>query len=397
MAGKKWNWQQPDWPAFSYDFAALENLEREFVYQAGVYLGISKSLRKDDLDGLRIELLSNEAAETSAIEGEILRLESIQLSLKREFGLVGRYTRFLGLDPGNSETGIARLMIQLHEDFQTLLTKEELFRWHEFLMAGNPHLDTIGAYRTHADDMIIATLRNSGPDRVHFVAPSSTDVPGEMEQFINWFNKTSPAGDTPLPPLTRAGIAHLYFISIHPFEDGNGRIGRALAEKAIYQNLGVSLPLSLSTIINQKRNLYYDQIANHNRTNEITGWLRYFAETAIAAKLLSLQRTELVVNKYKFFRAYRDLLNHRQKKLIAKLCDNISKKRFQQGITEYTGSFKAPYYMGLTKISSSTATRDLNDLVDKGVLIRSGERKGSQYRFPLDHLIADLNRHGRPR
>src|ERR1700730_4799073 len=220
-----WNWEKPDWPNFAYDSAALEPREKHFLVQSGEFVGACKHIGADDRESLKIELISEEAVKTSEIEGEILDRDSVQSSLRQQLGLGAEAP---GVKP--AERGISRMMIDLYKNFATPLAHKTMFDWHAMLLAGDREIKVVGRYRTHADAMQVV----SGPIHkrsVHFEAPPSARVPYEMKRFIAWFNDTAPGGKTPLSAITRASLAHLYFVCIHPFEDGNGRIGRALAEK----------------------------------------------------------------------------------------------------------------------------------------------------------------------
>ena len=176
--------------------------------------------------------MSTEAVATSEIEGEILDRASVESSLGKQLGLATDQRR---VRP--AERGIAEMMVDVYRSFAAPLSEDTLSRWHRMVMSGSRNLRDVGRYRTGADPMQVV----SGPigePRVHFEAPPSSRVPSEMEQFIRWFNRNAPGHEEPLHALTRAGIAQLYFESIHPFEEGNGRIGRAIAEKALAQSLG---------------------------------------------------------------------------------------------------------------------------------------------------------------
>ena len=235
-----WNWTLPDWPDFRYDASALEPFEQTFLLSSGEILGAVHHVSQPEREQLRIELLSEEAMQTSAIEGEILDRLSVQSSLRRH----------LGLDPDSypakpREQGVAEMMVDVYSSFAEPLTHETLYRWHRMLLSRDSRLETIGAYRQHAEAMQIVSGRLDRPT-IHFEAPPSERVMPEMERYADWFNKTGPGGAEPLPALTRAGLSHLYFESIHPFEDGNGRLGRALAEKSLAQNIGQPTLISLA-------------------------------------------------------------------------------------------------------------------------------------------------------
>ena len=365
-----WNWQQADWPNFSYDSKALEPLERISLHQSGEFVGAFRHVGSEDQEALRIELISEEAVKTSEIEGEILNRDSVQSSLRHQLGL--------GPEQPNippAERGIAKMMVDLYENFDAPLTDGTMFAWHQMLMAADTSLKTIGNYRAHYDPMQVV----SGPIHkrtVHFEAPPSNAVPAEMKRFVSWFNETAPKGTRALPALTRAGIAHLYFVCIHPFEDGNGRIGRAIAEKSLAQNLGHPTLIALAYTIQRKRKDYYTALERDNQDMEITGWLQYFASTVIAAQDTTIKRVDFYVAKAKFYERLRDQLNERQAKVIARM--------FKEGIDGFEGGLSAENYITIAETSRATATRDLQDLVEKGALTRTGERRHTRYYLPME-------------
>jgi Fic family protein len=276
-----------------------------------------------------------------------------------------------------AERGISGMMVDLYRNFAAPLTDRTLSEWHRMLMSENSSVDTVGGYRTHTEPMQVV----SGPDykrKVHFEAVPSKRVPAEMKRFIRWFNGTAPDAKHPLPALARAGIAHLYFVSIHPFEDGNGRIGRAVAEKSLAQNLGQPTLIALAYTMERKRKGYYDAIERNNRTNEITDWLRYFADTVLEAQDNTLKRIAFHIAKAKFYVRLSGKLNPRQDKVIGRM--------FRQGLDGFEGGLSAENYISMTGASRATTTRDLQDLVAKGALTRTGELRHTRYQLDLsDH------------
>lgn len=358
-----WNWQQADWPHFKYDATLLASLETDFAFKSGELQGVLAHINKDDKNQLLIDLVSTEAVKTSEIEGEYLDRESLQSSLRRQFKLDDNNQRI-----APAEQGIAEMLVDLYNNYAQPLTHETLFNWHRMLTKGRNDLHDVGRYRTHKEAMQVIS-GYYGAVKVHFEAPPSIAVPQEMERFIDWFNNTKD-----LPALTRAGIAHLYFVCIHPFEDGNGRIGRAIAEKSLSQSLGQPTLISLSSAIMNKRRDYYDLLEKSNKTNQITDWLIYFAQTIMTAQKLTLQGIEFIITKAKFYDKMRCRLNARQEKVIARL--------FQSGTEGFTGGLSAENYISIAKTSRATATRDLQELVELGVLLKTGELKGTRY-----HLV----------
>jgi Fic family protein len=360
-----WNWQQADWPHFSYDRQALEPLESEFLLRSGEFLGVFRHVGPDESDQIRIDLISEEALKTSAIEGEVLDRASVQSSLREELGLGGGARRV-----APAERGIAEMMADVYLHFADPLSHATLFNWHRMVMAGERRIEAIGGYRRHADAMQIVSNRLDRP-KVHFEAPPSARVTSEMDAFTVWLNATSPKGKTPLPALARAGIAHLYFESIHPFEDGNGRIGRALCEKALAQNLGQPSLIALAHTIERRRKAYYDGLEAANKSNEVTDWLLYFANTILEAQRVTLARVEFSLAKAKFYERFRGQFNERQEKAVARM--------FREGTDGFKGGLSAENYIAITGASRATATRDLADLVAKGALKRVGERRYARY------------------
>ena len=372
-----WNWERPEWPKFTYNSALLEPLEKQFLLQSGEFVGACKHIGADDQETLKIELISDEAVKTSEIEGEILNRDSVQSSLRQQFGL--------GLEqPGvkPAERGISRMMVDLYRNFAAPLADKTMFNWHAMVLGGDASIRVIGGYRTLAEPMQVV----SGPVHrrtVHFEAPPSDRLPDEMNHFIAWFNDTAPGGKNPLPALTRAGVAHLYFVCIHPFEDGNGRIGRALAEKSLAQNLGRPSLIALAYTIERRRKEYYAALERSNKDIEITDWTKYFASTILEAQNNTVKRVDFYVAKTKFYGRLRDKLNERQGKAIARM--------FQAGVEGFKGGLSAENYISITKASRATATRDLQDLVEKGAFTRTGELRHTRYALNLDGSAGTTN------
>lgn len=364
-----WNWQRAEWPHFSYDGNAVDRLEEEFLTRCGEFVGAFRHVDADDRETLRIELISDEALKTSEIEGELLDRASVQSSIRRQLGLD---TEEHSARP--EERGIAEMMVDLCETFADPLTHEKLFQWHVMVMSGARRLRTVGGYREHEDAMQIVS-GGIGNFKVHFEAPPSIQLEREMSAFIRWFNESGPQGSHPLPALTRSAICHLYFESIHPFEDGNGRIGRALSEKSLAQALGRPSLILLAHTIERGRKNYYAMLERANRDNEITEWLVYFAETILEAQRKTLERVNFHIAKTKFHDRLRGQLNERQQKVIARM--------FREGTEGFKGGLSAENYLSITRTSRATATRDLQDLVDKGALTRTGERRYMRYRMKL--------------
>jgi len=372
-----WNWQQPDWPKFTYDKTRLETLEADFLLQTGILIGVLKHVAVAEHERLTVELLSDEALKTSEIEGEYLNRDSVQASILKQFGLAaGEH----GKPVPDAEQGIADMMVDLYRCYAEPLSHDRLFTWHGMLMRGRDDLNVLGGYRTHPEPMQVVSGYIHKP-KIHFEAPPSEHILEEMDRFCDWFNQSAPTGREPLSALIRAGMAHLYFVSIHPFEDGNGRIARALAEKALAQCLGQPSLILLAGCIQENRRPYYDALEKANKQNEITGWLHYFGETILTAQKATRQRVEFIIEKAKLYERTAGKLNARQEKALARV--------FAEGPKGFTGGLSADNYIRITKTSRATATRDLNDLVERGVFRKTGERKHTRYSLILRCLHND--------
>lgn len=364
-AENTWNWQQADWPDFRYDASKLTAAEAQFLHESGIFAGAVRHIAADDMKELAVSLISDEAVNTAEIEGELLNRESLQSSIRRQFGLITDNRR---IPP--AERGMADMRVDLYRHYAAPLSDELLFRWHEMLMNGQRGLKDVGRYRTDDSPMQIVSGAIHAP-RVHFEAPPAHRMAAEMQRFIAWFNRTAPGGKAPLPALTRAGMAHWHFVAIHPFEDGNGRIARALAEKALAQSLGQASLIALSHVINSKRKAYYQVLEYANRSNEITEWLVYFAGTVLEAQSFAQKTVDFLIAKTKFFDRMRNRLNERQEKVIERM--------FREGPGGFKGGLSAENYLSITGTSRATATRDLQELVAVGALQKTGERKSTRY------------------
>jgi Fic family protein len=365
----RWNWRDSDWPNFRWDRVRMVAAEEQFLLGAGVMIGTVKHLGEDEHNQLLVEAMSGEALTTSEIEGEILNRASVQSSIQRQLGLVADQR---GGTP--AEQGISEMMVDLYRSSSERVSDEMLFRWHRMVTAGRSDLADIGRYRTNPQPMRVVSGR-IGAQSVHFEAPPSGRVPAEMKRFTAWFARTAPKGTEPLPAITRAGIAHLYFESTHPFEDGNGRIGRAISEKAIAQTFGQPLLVGLATTLLAHRKSYYDVLERASQRMDATPWLGWFAEIALEAQRSTIARVEFLIAKTKLLDRLLGKVNDRQQKTLLRM--------FSEGPEGFKGGLSAGNYSTITGASPATATRDLADLTEKGALNRTGERRHARYALNL--------------
>ena len=365
----RWNWQLPDWPDFRFDADRIRLAEEQFLKGSGVVIGALHHLDTEVRDVLTIELISQEVVDSSAIEGEILDRASVQSSLARHLGFATDLRR-----ANAAEAGAAELMADIYRNHAAPLFDQTIFAWHTMLMNGRRDIADVGRYRTHKDAMQIISGALHAP-RVHFEAPPSETVPMEMSRFIAWFNDSAPSSPHPFPAITRAAISHLWFESIHPFEDGNGRIGRAIAEKALAQNLAAPTLTALAETINRHRKDYYDALQLGSKSNDINAWLIWFADIVIEAQARTIAKIRFLIDKTRLLDRLRGELNERQEKALARL--------FREGPDGFIGGLSAGNYRAITGAALATATRDLNDLIDKGALIRTGERRYARYHLAV--------------
>jgi Fic family protein len=266
------------------------------------------------------------------------------------------------------------MMVNLYRTFSSPLSDETLFAWHRMLTNGRRDLKNIGRFRTDTEPMQVVSGAIHSP-QIHFEAPPSVKVPKEMARFVKWFNRTAPSGSEPLPALTRAGIAHLYFESIHPFEDGNGRVGRAISEKALAQSAGRPTLTALAATILIRRRAYYAALEAANKDNNLTIWLCWFAGIAIEAQRRTEARVEFLIDKRRLLDRLKGSLNDRQEKALLRM--------LREEPEGFKGGLSAGNYVAITGASPATATRDLADLVEKGAIARAGERRHARYSIEI--------------
>jgi len=365
----RWNWQLSDWTKFTFNEAGLRDAEARFLKGAGIVVGSMHYLNGEARQRIVVELISREMVDSSAIEGEILDRDSVQSSIARQLGFAADKRR-----SSPAEAGAAELMVDLYRRYAEPLTDQLLFDWHRMLMNGRRDLADIGAWRTHADPMQIVSGALHAP-RVHFEAPPSGRVPEEMARFIIWFNESAPQGSAPMPAMTRTAIAHLWFETVHPFEDGNGRLGRAIAEKALAQSVDAPTLTALATTINRHRKAYYAQLHQASQTNQIDAWVSWFANIVLEAQARTIEGIRFLIEKTRLLDRLRGRINARQEKALIRM--------MAEGPDGFVGGLSASNYRTITDATSATATRDLAELVMLGALERFGERRYARYHLTI--------------
>lgn len=367
----RYNWQQKDWPHFTYSIDNVEDDLFLFAEKVGKVTGILNALPEDTQLEAIIDMMVSEAIKTSEIEGEYLSRKDVLSSIRKNLGLVSS-PEFI---QDKKAEGIGTLMIDVRNTYKDELTKEKLFTWHKMLLPESKGIE-VGQWRTHEEPMQVISGA-MGKQKVHYEAPPSKRVPQEMEQFITWFNETGPGGIKEIKKApVRSAIAHLYFETIHPFEDGNGRIGRAIAEKALAQGTGRPVLMSLSHAIEANKKAYYDALEKSQGSNEITEWINYFVKATLAAQNEAEEQIDFTLKKVKFFDRFKGKLSERQMKVI--------KRMLEEGPKEFEGGMNASKYSSITKVSKATATRDLQELLDTGAFIPFGEGGGRSTKYKVN-------------
>jgi Fic family protein len=361
-----YNWQHSDWPDFRFDLVGMEEPLLAFSNHAGRVGGLLEGLPEDLGTEAVLDLMITEAVRTSAIEGENLRRSDVMSSIRNRLGLNSVP------QPVDSRLadGAGELMVAVRNSYLDPLSEKTLFSWHEMLLSNSSRL-RVGSWREGGDPMQVVSGRLDRPT-VHFEAPPSAQVATEMAHFIQWFNDTASGGPKAIShPPVRSALAHLYFESIHPFEDGNGRIGRALSEKALSQGLGSPVVLSLSAAIDAERNAYYDALKAAQRGNEVSEWVRWFVGIVVKAQKDAEAQVRFVLRKFQYFQRYESELNERQLKVVRRMLD--------AGPEGFIGGMNARKYVSLTGTSKATATRDLQQLVSLGAIVPIGGGRSTRY------------------
>ncbi|MFN4198203.1 MAG: Fic family protein [Flavobacterium sp.] len=359
-------WQQTDFPNFHFEGVYFISQIQEFAKEFGEVNGLLVNVTEENKKSILLHILVSEAIKTSEIEGEYFSREDIMSSLQHQLGIAEvTYT-----PKDKKAQAISELMLQVRKDYQKPFSLEMLKQWHTTLMRFDKTVNE-GVWRSSAEPMQIISGR-AGNIEVHFEAPPSDVLPQLMNDFEQWYHSFQyhDLGTTGRAML-RAALVHLYFETLHPFEDGNGRIGRALAEKALSETLETPIFISLSKKIEENKQAYYEHLKQAQRKQEVTEWLRYFFSVIKEAQKEVKETVRFVVEKAVFFDRYSHQLNERQSKVLRKMTD--------KGKFGFEGGMTSKKYMSITKTSKATATRDLQFLHEIGALTREGEGRGVKY------------------
>jgi Fic family protein len=350
--------ERKDWPDFHWNIEKLAEPLASVRYRQGGLIGQMKGLGFRLQQEAVLETLTKDVLKTSEIEGEKLDAEQVRSSLARRLGLdIG------GLKPADRNVeGVVEMMLDATGHYDRPLTDERLFGWHAALFptgrSGMTKIKT-GAWRDKSAGPMQVVSGAVGKEKVHFEAPRADRLKKEITAFLKWFE-----GKDAIDPVLKSGLAHLWFVTIHPFEDGNGRIARAIADMALARSEHSSQRFySMSAQIKLEHKEYYDILESTQKGSmDVTGWMLWFLDClgrAIDGAHLTLK---VVIDKARFWDRIKDVqLNERQRSVINRLLDG------------FEGKLTSSKYAKLTKCSQDTAHRDIQALVERGVLVQNPE------------------------
>lgn len=353
--------QRNSWPNFTWNSDLISPLLGEVRYRQGKILGLMQGLGFPLQEEALLKTLTLDVIKSSEIEGELLNHEQVRSSIARRLGI-----DIAGAVAAERDVeGIVEMMLDATQRFESPLRDERLFDWHAALFPTGRS----GMYKIKTADWRDAPMQvTSGPmgkETIHFEAPAADKVPGEMKVFLEWFERKDA-----LDPVLKAGIAHLWFVTIHPFDDGNGRITRAITDLQLARaDYSAQRFYSMSSQIQAERNKYYDILESTQKGDlDITDWLMWFLDCLLRSMAQTDDTIAKTLARAQFWEAQRDIeFNARQQKVLQLLLD------------DFFGKLNVSKYAKITKVSTDTALRDLQDLIGKNVLMQEGSGRSTSY------------------
>ncbi len=364
-------WQANDWPSWYYDLATLAQSLADVSRAQGLLMGRLADVGLALRDQASLSALTEDVMKTSEIEGEQLNVESVRSSIARRLGVdIG------ALAPVDRHVeGVVEMVLDATANCNAQVTRERLFGWHAALFptgySGMARI-SVGGWRDDATGPMQVVSGPIGRQRVHFEAPPADRLESETERFLGWANSASNE-----PPLIKAGLAHLWFVTLHPFDDGNGRIARAVGDLFLARADGSPQRFySLSAQIQRERKAYYDALERTQKASlDVTEWLAWFLDTLHQAVNQAQHTLDAVLAKTRFWQRWiTTSLNERQVKLINRLLDG------------FEGKLTSSKWAAIAKCSPDTALRDITDLLARGVL-RKTDAGGRSTSYELNDLF----------
>ena len=351
-------WQYPEWPSFTWNDSRLIALLSEVRNLEGKIQGMMDGLGFNVQSMTALNVMTEDVLRSNEIEGVILNSDKVRSSIARHLGI-----DTAGLpQPDHYTEGVVQIMMDAVTNCNKPLTPERLFNWHAALFPtgrSGMYPITVGAYRTGGEPMQIVSGA-MGKEKVHYEAPPSEVVPDMMTDFLTWIN----SDNTVIDPVLKAAVAHLWFVAIHPFDDGNGRLTRTITDMQLAKADGFPLRFySMSAEILREKKTYYE-ILEHTTSNstDITEWLEWFLNTMKSSILRAEETVKRVVSKSSFWQRHREIpMNERQVRVVNMLWDG------------FTGKLTSSKWAKITKTSQATALRDITDLIEKGILTAAAD------------------------
>ena len=363
-------WQRATWPDFTWDNAALSTLLAYANKEQGRLKGKLETMGFKTPGEALLQTLTQDVMQSSDIEGEKLNGDQVRSSIARRLGM-----DIAGLVPADRKVeGVVEMMLDATQKYDSPLTAKRLFDWHTALFpTGRSGMREIivGGWRDDSEGPMQVVSGPVGRERVHFEAPPAQQITEEIAQFLDWFNQPKK-----IDPLLAAGLAHLWFISLHPFEDGNGRIARAIADMVLSQGENSShRSYSMSAQIREERDDYYNMLESAQKSSlDITSWQEWFLGCLGRAIENAHENLDEALRKARFWERYaREPLNERQIKVLNRVMDN------------FEGKLTSSKWAKIAKCSQDTAGRDINDLIGRGALRKEpGGGRSTSYSIVLD-------------
>ncbi len=354
-------YQRKDWPLFTWNAEVITPLLGEVRHRQGKILGVMQGLGFRLQEETVLKTLTLDVVKSSEIEGEQLNPEQVRSSIARRLGI-----EIAGAVPAERDVeGVVEMLLDATQRYDAPLSDQRLFGWHAALFP----IGRSGMYKIKTaawrDDAMQLTSGPMGKETVHFEAPSADKVPTEMIAFLDWFN----AGQD-IDPVLKAAFAHLWFVTIHPFEDGNGRIARAITDMQLARaDQSKQRFYSMSAQIQADRNHYYDILeSTQNGDLDITPWLEWFLNCLLHSMEQTDETISLTLKRAQFWEAQRTTdFNSRQQKVLQLLLD------------DFFGKLTVSKYAKITKVSTDTSLRDIQDLIAKGILKQEGSGRSTSY------------------
>lgn len=372
---KRWIWEQDDYPNFTYDLKKLEHLIQKISLEQGYLIAMTDVMNKDSILTRQLEALESEAINTSAIEGEILNRDSVKASIQKKLGI-----RDIDYNKINEATEyLIEVLIDANTNYNTDLTLERLFGWHNALFPkGYSGLFKINVATFRGEETMEVVSGEAGREKTFYVAPPRDTIEKDMDRFLEWFNTTPES-------LIKAAIAHLWFVIIHPFDDGNGRITRAITDLVLskIEQSSFSKLYSMSSAINADRKGYYQAlerttgyVKKEDNHLDITVWCEWFLTTLHTALIDTKNKLGYILDKTKFWDKHKnDGLNARQTKVINRVLD--------VGVENFKGDLSKQKYMKIADTTSSTASRDISELLEFNCIEQVEGTAGRNIRYKI--------------